>query len=158
MKAVVQRCRAARVEVEGNVVGAIESGLTVFVAAMEGDEHPQIAKLAQKVAALRIFDNAEGKFDLNVQQAGGEILVISNFTLAGEAKKGNRPNFSLAARPDTAQALVDAFATLLRAQGIRVATGRFGADMKVVVENDGPVTILLEATSTVEFDRTSDTV
>lgn len=144
MKAVIQRCRAARVEVEGEIVGAIQSGLTVFVAAMDGDEAANAAKLAQKVAALRIFNDADGKFSLSLKDIGGEALVVSNFTLAGETKKGNRPSFSHAARPETAQGLVDVFATLLRAQDIRVATGRFGADMTVFVENDGPVTILLD--------------
>lgn len=144
MKAVIQRCLAARVVVEGEIVGEIESGLTVFLAAMEGDDETRAAKMVQKIAALRIFSNAEGKFDLNVSDAGGAVLVISNFTIAGETKKGNRPSFASAARPDVAQGLMDTFATLLAAQNIRVATGRFGADMKVYVENDGPVTILVE--------------
>jgi D-tyrosyl-tRNA(Tyr) deacylase len=144
MKAVVQRCRAAGVCVESEVVGEIEFGLTVFVAALEGDDESNAARLAQKIAALRIFSNADGKFDLNVRDVGGSVLVISNFTLAGETKKGNRPSFSAAARPERAESLVDTFATLLATQNICVATGRFGAHMKVTVENDGPVTILLE--------------
>ena len=133
MKAVLQRCAAARVEVDGEIVGQIGAGAAIFVAAMDGDAEANAAKLAQKIAALRVFSNDEGKFDLNLQDVGGEALVISNFTLAGETRKGNRPSFSRAARPEVAQGLVDTFATLLAAQNIRVATGRFGADMKVFV-------------------------
>lgn len=144
MKAVVQRCRAASVCVEGEIVGQIDFGLTVFVAALEGDDEPNAARLAAKIAGLRIFSNADGKFDLNVRDVGGAVLVVSNFTLAGETKKGNRPSFSAAARPERAEGLVESFATLLAAQNIRVATGRFGAAMTVAVENDGPVTILLD--------------
>lgn len=144
MKAVVQRCRAASVRVEDEVVGEIDFGLTVFLAALEGDNDANAKKMASKVAALRIFSNEEGKFDLSVQDVGGAVLVVSNFTLAGETKKGNRPSFASAARPEQATELVDLFATLLAAQNIRIATGRFGAHMKVAVENDGPVTILLD--------------
>ena len=98
-----------------------------------------------KVASLRIFSNEAGKFDLSIGQVGGSVLLISNFTLCADARKGARPNFSVAARPEAAQVLVESFATLLRENGLEVAEGRFGADMKVVVENDGPVCLMLEA-------------
>lgn len=144
MKAVIQRCDAARVEVEEKVVGEIQSGLTVFLCAMEGDDEGDAQKLAQKIAALRIFDNAEGRFDLNIKDVGDAILLISNFTLAGESRKGNRPNFGAAAKPEKARELFDLFATLLRTEHIAVATGEFGAAMKVFVANDGPVTLILD--------------
>jgi len=144
MKAVVQRCRAAAVRVEGEVVGQIDFGLTVFVAALEGDNDANAVKLAHKIAGLRIFSNEDGKFDLSVLDVGGSVLVVSNFTLAGETKKGNRPSFANAARPEVAAGLVETFAKLLSAQNVPVATGRFGAAMTVTVDNDGPVTILLD--------------
>ena len=144
MKAVVQRCQSARVEVEEKVVGEIEFGIAVFLCAMEGDEESDAKKLAQKIATLRIFDNAEGRFDLNIKNVGGAILLVSNFTIAGETRKGNRPNFGGAAKPERARELLELFATLLRAENIAVSTGEFGADMKVFVANDGPVTIILD--------------
>lgn len=145
MKAVVQRCRSARVEVEGQVVGEIEQGLTVFLGVAQGDGPAQVEKLAAKVAALRIFSDEGGKFNHSVQDVAGGVLVISNFTLCGDARKGNRPNFMAAAAPDLARELYEAFATLIEQRGLRTGRGVFGADMRVFVENDGPVTILLEA-------------
>jgi D-tyrosyl-tRNA(Tyr) deacylase len=145
MKLLIQRCQTAQVLVDGEVIGAISHGLTLFLGVAEGDTLEAAKKLAAKVASLRIFSNDAGKFDLSIREVGGAILLISNFTLCGDARKGARPNFSAAARPEAAQVLVDSFATLLREQGLEVATGRFGADMKVSVENDGPVSLVLEA-------------
>ncbi|HEX8552093.1 MAG TPA: D-aminoacyl-tRNA deacylase [Abditibacteriaceae bacterium] len=144
MKAVVQRCRSSRVEVGGKIVGEILHGFTVFLGVMDGDDETDARKLAQKIAGLRIFDNAEGKFDLSLRDVSGEVLLISNFTLAGDARKGNRPNFGAAARPAAARDLYEGFATLLRDAGFPVATGEFGAEMRVFVENDGPVTLVLD--------------
>lgn len=145
MKAVVQRCRSARVEVETQVTGQIDQGLVVFLGVAEGDTVAQVEKLAAKVAALRIFSDEAGKFNYSVQDISGGVLVISNFTLCGDTRKGNRPNFMAAAAPDLARDLYEAFATLIDHRGLRTGRGVFGADMRVFVENDGPVTILLEA-------------
>lgn len=145
MKLLVQRCAHAQVLVEGEVVGRITHGLSLFLGIAQGDTLEAAQKLALKVASLRIFSNEEGRFDLSIRDVGGAILLISNFTLCGDARRGTRPSFSGAARPEEAQVLVDSFATLLRAQELQVETGRFGADMKVCVENDGPVCLLLEA-------------
>ena len=145
MKLLVQRCTRAQVLVEHEVVGQIAHGLALFVGIAQGDSDEAAKKLAAKVASLRIFSNAEGKFDLSVREVGGAVLLISNFTLCGDARKGARPNFSAAARPEEAQVRIESFATLLRAQGLEVAEGRFGADMQVLVENDGPVCLWLEA-------------
>jgi len=144
MRAVIQRCHAASVEVEGEIVGQIERGLAIFLGVAEGDDESTAAKLAQKIVQLRIFENEDGKFDRSLVNVGGAALVISNFTLYGDARKGNRPNFSGAARPQSAQEIYDCFVTLLKCQGIEVQTGQFGAHMNVRVENDGPVTLILD--------------
>ena len=144
MKAVIQRCRRAQVEVAGETVGAIESGLVVFLGVAQGDDEEQAARLARKIAGLRIFSNAQDKFDLSLKDSGGAALVIPNFTLLGDTRKGARPNFSGAAPPSEAEPLFQRFVTLLRAEGIAVQSGVFGASMRVLVENDGPVTMLLE--------------
>lgn len=145
MKAVVQRCLSARVEVENQVVGSIGQGLTVFVGVAQGDGLEAAVKLAAKIAALRIFCDAEGRFNLSLKDVCGSALVISNFTLCGDARKGNRPSFTAAAPPAEANQLYESFAKLLSEQGVPVARGVFGADMRVYVENDGPVTLILEA-------------
>jgi len=145
MKLLIQRCARAQVLVEGEVIGKISHGLALFLGIAEGDDTEAARKLAVKVAALRIFSNAEGRFDLSVRDVGGAVLLISNFTLCADARKGTRPSFSSAARPEEAQVLVESFATLLREQGLEVASGRFGADMQVLVENDGPVCLMLES-------------
>jgi D-tyrosyl-tRNA(Tyr) deacylase len=144
MKAVIQRCTKASVEVEGEIVGEIENGLTVFLGVYEGDEENAAAKMAQKIAKLRVFDDAEGRFEYSLLQTNGSTLVIPNFTICGDAKKGARPNFAAAAKSENARALFERFVTLLRLQNVPVEAGIFGADMKVVVENDGPVTLILE--------------
>jgi D-tyrosyl-tRNA(Tyr) deacylase len=145
MKAVIQRCKEARVEVEGKVVGQIAGGLTIFLGVAAGDNEECAQKLAAKIAALRVFDDEDGKFNFSVRDVHGEVLVVSNFTLCGEARKGTRPSFSNAAPPEAANRLYERFVRLLGEQGIVVATGQFAASMRVVVENDGPVTMILEA-------------
>jgi len=144
MKIVIQRCLRASVRVEGEVVGQIENGLAILVGVATGDNEAIAARMAQKIAALRIFDNAEGKFDLSLRDVAGSALVISNFTLCGDARKGARPNFSAAASPESARLLFDRFVTLLRETGTPVETGIFAAHMIVEIENDGPVTLILD--------------
>ncbi len=143
MKIVLQRCSGARVDVEGETVGEIGRGLVVFVGVEAGDDETAAARLARKIVALRVFDNAEGKFDLSVHDVGGAILAIPNFTLCGDARKGTRPDFASSAASADALFLFNRFVTLLREQNIDVQTGRFGAHMDVRVENDGPVTLIL---------------
>lgn len=144
MKAVVQRALNARVEVEGEICGQIEQGLVVFVGVTSEDTVENAQKLAQKLAKLRIFSDEADRFNYSVQDVKGKILLISNFTLCGDARKGNRPNFMAAALPEKAEQLFNSLAKLLENTGITVATGRFGADMRVFVENDGPVSIILD--------------
>ena len=144
MKAVVQRAKSARVEVEGEICGQIEQGLVVFVGVCGEDDESNAQKLAQKVARLRIFSDESGRFNLSVADVGGAVLLISNFTLCGDARKGNRPNFMAAALPEKAEILYLQTAKQLENAGLSVQTGSFGADMRVFVENDGPVTIWLE--------------
>ncbi len=145
MKAVIQRCHRAKVEVEGKIVGEIGAGLTIFLGVAKGDDEAAAEKLARKIATLRIFNDDEGRFNRSILDIGGDALVISNFTLCGDTKKGTRPNFTQAAPPDEANQLYQAFVTLLRGQKVPVETGIFAAMMNVSVENDGPVTIILEA-------------
>ena len=125
-------------------MGAIGPGLAVFLGIAKGDDLAAAEKLARKIAALRIFNDEGGKFNHSLLDIGGGALVISNFTLCGEAKKGTRPNFTQAAPPGEANQLYEAFVTLLRGQNVPVETGVFAAMMNVSVENDGPVTIILE--------------
>lgn len=144
MKATIQRARSARVEVEGHIVGEIARGLVVFVGVTADDSEANARKLSAKIAGLRIFDDAEGRFNHSVKDVNGAVLLISNFTLCGDARKGNRPSFASAAPPDDAERLYLRLATLLRELDVPVQTGRFGADMRVWVENEGPVTLSLE--------------
>lgn len=144
MKAVVQRVTRAQVEVEGEVVGSVGAGFCVFVGVGSDDTKANAEKMAQKIGAMRVFSDEDGKFNLSLEDVKGGILLVSNFTLFGDARKGNRPFFGSAARPEVAQELFETLATLLRAQGIATQTGVFGADMKVQLENDGPVTLILE--------------
>ncbi len=144
MRAVVQRVSEASVTVGGEVVGAIGPGLCVLVGVTHGDGEAEADKLAGRLPKLRIFNDDEGKMNRSVLDTGGEVLVISQFTLYGEAARGNRPSYSDAARPEQAEPLVARVAERLAAQGIRVATGRFGADMDVRLLNQGPVTILFD--------------
>ncbi len=145
MRAVVQRVREARVLVGGEVVGEIEHGLCVLLGIATDDDEPRAARLAGRVARLRIFENDEGRFDRTVLDVGGAALVVSQFTLIADTAKGNRPSFSHAARPEHAEPLYERFCAALRDEGTSVATGSFGARMAVEIVNDGPVTIVLEA-------------
>ena len=144
MKAVIQRCKSAKVTVDEKVVGEIGEGLTIFLGVAQGDDENCARKMAEKIAKLRIFTDATGKFNHSIADVKGEALVISNFTLCGDARKGNRPNFMAAAAPELANPLYESFVKLLEQQGITVASGVFGAVMTVDVSNSGPVTLILE--------------
>jgi D-tyrosyl-tRNA(Tyr) deacylase len=135
----------ARVVVDGAVVGAIGSGLCVLLGVAAEDEVSEAERLAGRVARLRVFENEEGKFDRNVLEVGRAALVVSQFTLIADTAKGNRPSFSHAARPEQAEPLYERFCDELRALGVPVQIGVFGARMVVEIVNDGPVTIILEA-------------
>jgi D-aminoacyl-tRNA deacylase len=145
VRAVVQRVKRARVEVAGAVTGAIERGLVAFVGAAEGDGDADLVYTVNKVVALRVFPDAEGKMRLALADVGGALLVVSQFTLFGDVRRGNRPGFDGAMEPVGAERLYDRFVAEARARGARVETGRFRADMTVHVENDGPVTILVDS-------------
>jgi D-tyrosyl-tRNA(Tyr) deacylase len=146
MRAVVQRCLAARVEVAGEVVGAIDRGLCAFVAAGKDDDEAAASYLVDKIIQLRVFEDDAGKMGRSLLDVGGALLVVSQFTLFGDVRKGRRPDFGAAMPPGPAAALLDRFVVLARERGVPVATGRFGADMRVLVDNDGPVTLLLDTT------------
>ena len=145
MRAVVQRVAGARVRVEDDVVGEIGPGLCVLLGVAREDDGAAAERLAGRVARLRIFENEEGKFDRSVLDVGGSVLVVSQFTLIADTAKGNRPSFSGAAPPELAEPLYERFCSSLRAFGVIVETGVFGARMRVELANDGPVTILLDA-------------
>lgn len=153
MRAVVQRVRSARVLVGGETVGAVDRGLCVLVGVAEDDGEEDAAKLARRIAALRVFENENGKFDRSVRDVGGAVLAVSQFTLIADTSKGNRPSFSRAARPERAEQLYRSFCAALAAEGVEVATGVFGAHMLVELENDGPVTVVLEAEGTMQGRR-----
>lgn len=144
MRALIQRVTEASVEVGGERVAGIGPGLLVLVAAGAGDGPEAASGLAGKVARLRIFADAEGRMNRSVTDVGGEALVVSQFTLYADVRRGNRPGFTGAAPPDVGERLVDAFAGALRDLGVAVATGRFGAHMRVALVNDGPVTIWID--------------
>lgn len=144
MRAVVQRVSWAKVEVDGQVTGAIERGLLVYLGAGKGDGAEERAYVLAKVLGLRIFENDEGKMDRSVVDVGGALLVVSQFTLYGDVRKGRRPSFDGAMPPEEAERAYDAFVAEARASGIRTETGRFRADMKVSSLNDGPVTIWID--------------
>ncbi len=144
MKAVLQRVSSASVEVEGRVVGQIGVGFCVFVGVLGEDTPENARKMAGKIAGMRVFSDANDKCALNLQDVGGSVLLVSNFTLFADTRKGNRPYFGAAARPEPAQELFELLATLLRSFGLEVRTGVFGADMKVQLCNEGPVTVPLE--------------
>lgn len=144
MRALVQRVSRASVTVDGEVIGQTGPGLLVLVCAMQGDGDAQAAQLAAKIAKLRIFTDDAGKMNRSVVDVHGEALVVSQFTLAADTSRGNRPGFSAAATPDEGRRLYELFAAELAKLGIPVETGRFGADMKVELVNNGPVTIWIE--------------
>ena len=144
MRAVVQRVSEALVWVEGKVVGKIGRGLLVFVSVGADDTEKDAAQLAGKVAGLRCFQDTASKFNLSLHDVGGGVLAISQFTLHGDCRKGRRPSFTEAAKPELAVPLYEAFVSHLRAQHVTVETGEFGAHMDVHLVNDGPVTLLLD--------------
>jgi len=147
MKIVLQRVREASVEVDGRVVGKIGRGLCLLVGVEKGDEEKDADFLAGKATELRVFPDAEGKMNLSLRDVGGEILAVSQFTLAGSVRKGRRPSFDNAEAPERAAALFDHFTSALRAAGFKVETGIFQAEMVVRIDNDGPVTFVLECPS-----------
>ena len=144
MKAVVQRVSEARVRVGDEIVAEIGPGLCVLLGVARGDEAVGAEQLAGRIARLRIFENEEGKFDRSVLDTGGEVLVVSQFTLIADTEKGNRPSFADAAPPEEAERLYEALIAALSVLGVPVETGVFGARMRVEIANDGPVTLLLE--------------
>ena len=148
MRAVVQRVREARVEIAGETVGAIGQGMLVLLGVARGDTAGDATYLAEKTAGLRIFADGEGKMNLALPEVDGAVLVVSQFTLLGDCRKGRRPGFSEAAPPELADALYAEFAAALRARGLTVATGVFRAEMLVHLVNDGPVTVLLDSRKT----------
>lgn len=145
MRAVIQRVLESSVSVEGTVVGEIGKGIMVLLGVEEGDTEKEAQYIADKVIGLRIFEDEEGKMNHSLQEVGGELLAISQFTLLGDARKGRRPSYSNAARPDEANRLYEYFVEKVRATGTKVEKGVFQADMKVSLINDGPVTILLDS-------------
>lgn len=144
MRALIQRVTSAAVRIDGAVVGEIGPGLLILVCAVAGDDDSRPAALAAKLAKLRVFRDEAGKMNLSLKDVGGAALVVSQFTLAADTSRGNRPGFSGAADPATGERLYEAFAQAMRDEGIPVATGRFGADMAVSLVNDGPVTIMVD--------------
>lgn len=146
MRLLLQRVRSASVSVDEKVIGQIKQGYLLFLGVMEGDTREQADWLAEKVTKLRLFEGTDGKInDLSLLDIGGGALVISQFTLAGDTKKGSRPDYTAAAKPDVAKPLYEHFIKALRSQGVtRVEAGEFGAYMMVTLENDGPVTLILE--------------
>ncbi len=145
MRVVIQRCKHAEVTVEGEVVGRIGKGLMVLVGVTHEDDEKDVKYIADKVAGLRIFEDEEGKMNFSVQDVGGAVLSVSQFTLYGDTRKGKRPNFMAAAKPDAAKALYEAFNQELAAKGLTVETGLFGAMMDVSLTNWGPVTIIIDS-------------
>jgi D-tyrosyl-tRNA(Tyr) deacylase len=144
MRALIQRVRAGSVSVAGEEVARIGRGLVILLGVGPQDGEAQAEYLAEKIAMLRIFEDAEGKMNLSLLDVGGEAIVVSQFTLYADTEKGRRPSFVKAAPPELAEPLVARFVDLLRAQGVPTQTGRFGAEMQVEIHNDGPVTVWLE--------------
>ena len=144
MRSVIQRVRESRVEVDGKQTGTIGHGLLVYLAIANNDTEAVARKLADKITNLRIFEDENGKMNLDLKTVGGGLLVVSQFTLYADTRKGNRPSYSLSAPPEIAKQLYDYFVEYLRSSGRKVETGIFGADMQVSYTNDGPVTIILD--------------
>lgn len=145
MKALIQRVSEASVKVEGETISAIERGLVVLLGVERGDSSADVDKLLHKVSHYRIFADSDDKMNLNVQQIEGSLLIVSQFTLAADTKKGLRPGFSTAAEPEVAETLYEEFISKAKSQKIPVGTGQFGADMQVSLINDGPVTFWLSS-------------
>lgn len=144
MRAILQRVSAANVVVEGETVGAVGRGWLALVGVAPADTSKEVGWMAEKIAHLRCFPDANGKMNLSVLDVGGGVLLVSNFTLHADCQKGRRPSFIGAARPEVAEPLVTELADALRALGLPVATGKFGADMQVTLTNDGPVTLVVD--------------
>ena len=145
MRVIVQRVQSSRVEIDGEVSGEIGQGLMVLLGIAEGDGQEQCDFLADKLVHLRIFTDEQEKMNLSLQDINGEMLIVSQFTLYGDCKKGRRPSFVAAARSETAVPLYEYFIDAVKRQGVKkVATGQFGADMQVYIQNDGPVTLMLD--------------
>lgn len=144
MRVVIQRVRSSQVEIDGQVVGAIGRGLNLLVGIAETDTEVEIDWIARKCLDLRVFPGENSSFQKSIQEIEGDLLVVSQFTLYGDCRKGRRPSFEAAARPELAQILYEKFIEKLRQSQLRVETGKFGAMMQVVIENDGPVTLVLE--------------
>lgn len=144
MRALLQRVKQGKVEIEGNLQGKCEKGYVLLLGIKDGDTEKECDYLADKVLGLRVFEDEEGKLNKSILDIGGQMLVVSQFTLYADCKKGRRPSFIGAARPETAIPLYERFVERIRAAGIPTETGRFGADMLVTIENDGPVTIWLD--------------
>lgn len=145
MKAVIQRVKRASVAVEGQIVGQIGTGFLILLGVGRGDTEEDARYVAAKIAAMRIFSDSEGKFNLALADVGGSVLLVSQFTLYADTRKGRRPSFIDAAPPEAAEQLVEQCAQLLRAENVPVETGRFGAHMEITLLNDGPVTIILDS-------------
>ena len=144
MRAVVTRVASASVEVEGKTVGSIDRGFLVLLGVKTGDTRQEAEKLAEKITGLRVFEDEGGKMNRSLRDAGGSLLVVSQFTLYGNCRHGRRPEFLQAAKSEEATPLYEYFLSLCREKGFRVETGRFGADMQVASVNDGPVTLILD--------------
>ena len=144
MRALIQRVKSGKVSVNGKIIASIGHGLVIMLGIGQGDTEDNARFLSEKIAELRIFSDSDGKFNRSLLDVNGAAIVISQFTLFGNTQKGRRPSFTEAARPEIAEPLVEKFAELLSAKGIPVQTGNFGAHMLVQIENDGPVTMLLE--------------
>jgi D-tyrosyl-tRNA(Tyr) deacylase len=145
MKALIQRVSSAHVEIAGATVGGIRKGLLVFLCAVKGDTEKDLEYVARKVLSLRIFEDEQGKMNRSVMEINGEVLVVSQFTLAASTRKGNRPSFDNAEEPEQAKRMYDIFINRLRDTGVPVQTGTFAAMMQVSLVNDGPVTISLDS-------------
>ncbi|MCD6392183.1 MAG: D-tyrosyl-tRNA(Tyr) deacylase [Planctomycetes bacterium] len=145
MRAVVQRVKEARVEVDGQITGAIEKGLMVFLGVGRDDDGDDVEFMADKLANLRIFRDDEDRMNLSVKDSGGAILLISQFTLYGDCRKGRRPSFDAASEPEQAKKLYEEIIAMIRAKGVAMETGIFAARMQVFSQNDGPVTLLLDS-------------
>ncbi|MGG2952843.1 D-aminoacyl-tRNA deacylase [Geobacillus stearothermophilus] len=145
MRAVIQRAKEAKVTVDGETVGAIDAGLVVLLGVTHDDTEADAAYLAEKIAHLRIFEDEDGKMNRSLLDVGGAVLSVSQFTLYGDCRKGRRPNFMAAAKPDHALPLYEAFNAALRERGVHVETGVFGAMMDVSLTNDGPVTLIIDS-------------
>jgi D-tyrosyl-tRNA(Tyr) deacylase len=147
MRVVLQRVSRASVTIDGRTAGAVGRGFCLLVGLTHGDTEATVDWMAEKVAGLRLFSDAEGKMNLGLDDVGGGVLIVSQFTLYGDAAKGRRPSFIDAARPEQAIPLYERFVSALRGRGLNVATGEFGAYMDVEIHNDGPVTLILERTA-----------